>query len=95
MINDGLSEDEVISIMCDVAYSVEDMVKLKNGEWVKLSDKLRIEGVVIETGDTAIVRCFGNKKIVVDVKKNHKETVNGVGDLDTQVRQFNRLQGGY
>ncbi len=84
-----------MSEKCDVIYCFKDMVKLKNGEWVELSDRLRIEGVVIETGDTAIVRFLGNKKIVVDVKKNHKETADGVGDLDTQVRQFNRLQGGY
>ena len=78
-----------------VAYCVKDMVKLTNGEWVELSDKLRIEGVAIENGDTAIVRCFGNKKIVVDVKKNHETVVDGVGDLDTQIKQFSRLQGGY
>ena len=78
-----------------VVLGLKDKVLLENNEWVDLSDKLRIEGVVIENGDTAIVRCFANKKIVVDVKKNHETVVDGVGDLDTQVRQFNRLQGGY
>ena len=79
----------------NVAYCFKDMVKLKTGEWIKLSNKLRIEEVVIETGDTVFIRCYGNKKIIIDVKKNHKETIDGVGNLDTQVKQFNRLQGGY
>ena len=80
----------------EIVYAVKDMVKIVTGEWVGLSDLLRIQGAVACKGDVALVRSFDNgNKVVVDIKKQHKETADGIGDLDTQIKQFSRLQGGY
>ncbi len=77
----------------EIVYAVKDMVKIVTGEWVGLSDLLRIQGAVACKGDVALVRSFDNgNKVVVDIKKQHKEDD---GDLDTQIKQFSRLQGGY
>ena len=78
-----------------VAYAVKGNVKLENGEWLEFSDRLRIQGVVATKGDTAVVRDFNGKKIVVDIIKKHIEKEVSEEELAKQMRQFNRLQGGY
>lgn len=78
-----------------VSYAVNENVKLENGEWLEFSDRLRIQGVVASKGDTAIVRDFNGKKVIVDILK--KQTAKEVSEeeLEKQKRQFARLSGGY
>ena len=79
----------------EVLYCVKGNVKLKNGEWLEYSDKLRIQGVIANKGDIAVIRDFGKKSIVVDIIKRKKQEEVSEEELKKQIKQFNRLQGGY
>lgn len=79
-----------------VLYAVKGNVKLETGDWVEFSDRLRIQGVTASKGDTAIVREFNGKKIVVDIVKKRivSEEVSDE-ELEQQKREFETLCGGY
>ena len=78
-----------------VLYAVKGNLKLETGEWVEFSDKLKIQGVSASKGDTAIVREFGGKKIVVDIIKKRITKEVSDEELEKQKRQFETLLGGY
>ena len=73
----------------------KDKVQLKSGEWVRLSDKLIIQGVVPKEDDIAIVHTFGEHKLVLDITPQTKQRHSSKDELKKQLREFESLLGGY
>ena len=79
----------------EVLYCVKGNVKLKNGEWLEYSDKLRIQGVIANNGDIAVIHDFPKRSVVVDILKKGNDVMVSDEELQKQMKRFHTLQGGY
>lgn len=73
----------------------KDSVKVDNGDWVQLSDKLRIMGVVPKVNDTAIIKDFKGGRVVIDIITNTGFIVGDEKELMKQKMEFTDILGGY
>lgn len=72
-----------------------DFVKVENGDWVQLSDRLRIMGVKPKVDDTAIIKDFKGGRIVIDIICNTGFIVGDEKELEKQKMEFSDILGGY
>jgi hypothetical protein len=70
-------------------------VQVKSGEWVQLSDKLVIMGVVPKRDDLAHIHTFGNIKIVYDITPHKTSNEATEDEVAKQIVEFEDLLGGY
>ena len=82
--------------MLEKIISVGDgKVQVKSGEWVTLSDKLVIMGVVPKRDDLAHIHTFGNIKIVYDITPHKTSNEATEDEVAKQIVEFEDLLGGY
>ena len=70
-------------------------VQVKSGEWVQLSDKLVIMGVIPKVGDIAHTHTFGEVRIVYDITPHQSSTEIDEDEILKQLNEFEDLLGGY
>ena len=73
----------------------KDKVMLKSGEWVQLSDKLVIMGVIPKVGDIAHTHTFNEIKIAYDITPQSNNEVVDEDEVLKQLNEFEDLLGGY
>ena len=70
-------------------------VQVKSGEWVTLSDKLVIMGVIPKVGDIAHIHTFGQIRVVYDITPHKTQDEVSEDELLKQLNEFEDLLGGY
>lgn len=81
--------------MCERIIAVgRGYVKVRS-RWVKLSDKLKIMGVIPKENDLAVIRDFGDESVVVDIIPHSKPMEDDDEEYQEQLRKFKALSGDY